>query len=137
MKKILACITALALLLVIAGGCMGGNKTARLLAGKWEGSLGPIEFKAMEFVPDESDPLKGQVNLVALLSSFVDGTYEIVPGSKDAPDTLRITYTAFTLSRTVVYTFAVTEDSLTLTPEGSGTSLSYSRQAAPITGTTA
>ena len=134
MKKILACIAALALLLTVVGGCAGGNKTARLLAGKWEGSIGPIEFKAMEFVPDETEPLKGRVNL-ALLSNFVGGAYEIIPGGKADPDKLKVTYTLFSISTSRTYDFTVTEDSLTLTAEGSGASLNYTRQttATPTT----
>ena len=137
MKKILACVMALALLLAVAGGCSNANKLGQQLAGKWETSLGPFEFKAMEFVSNEDEPLKGKVNL-ALISNLIDGSYEIIPGEKkDDPDTIKITYTVFSISTTKSYRFTVTDEALTLTGEGNSTSLNYTRPKAEEPGTTA
>jgi len=118
---------ALALLLAI-GGCSGAAKTGQQLAGKWEASLGPFDFQAMEFIPSESDTLKGKVNLAG--QSFFGGDYEIIPGGRRDPDKLRVTYTLAMFSKSLVYDFTVTKDTLTLTPEGGGASLNYTRKAA-------
>ena len=138
MKKILACVMALALLLAVAGGCTSANNKLGLqLAGKWEANLGPFEFKAMEFVPNEDEPMRGKVNL-ALISNLVSGNYEIVPGEKkDDPDTIKITYTVFSISTTKPYHFTVTDEALTLTGEGNSTSLNYKRPVEEEAGTTA
>jgi len=126
MKKIFTLFMALTLLAL--AGCSGANRIGQQLAGSWEGSLGPFEFKAMEFTPSESDPLKGKVNLAG--QSLLKGDYEIVPGGRGGPDKLRITYSVAMFSTSRTYDFTVTKDTLTLTAEGGGTSLNYTRKAA-------
>jgi len=125
MKKLLAILTACALLALAFAGC-GAPKPQQLLAGKWQTSALGLEFGAYEFVPDEDDPLRGTVNL-GQLSGLIHGSYTVTPGKKDEPDRLSITYSVLMINYTRSYTFTVDESTLTLQEENSGVSLTYTR----------
>ena len=129
MKKIIAILCAAALAGLAFTACGAANRPERLLAGQWVGSLGPLEFQAMEFVPSAEDPLRGQVNLT-LIGSFIHGNYEIIPAeSRGEPARLRITYTLGVLSTSRDFHFIVDQETLVLQMEGSAISLTYTRSS--------
>ena len=127
MKKIFAIMCAAALALLALAGCGAANRPERLIAGQWDGSLGPLEFQAMEFIPAPGDPSRGQVNL-ALISNLINGSYEITPPEqRGEPARLRITYTLGLISTSRDFTFTVDQNTLVLQAEGSPISLTYTR----------
>ena len=127
MKKITAILCAAALAALALPACGARTGPAQLLAGKWDGSVGLLEFQAMEFVPDEEDPLRGRVDL-SLVSNFIDGSYEVFPPDKRGePGRLKITYTLSMFSTTNEYAFTVDGDTLTLLNERTNVTLTYKR----------
>jgi len=140
MKKylvILAMITATILLVLLLARC--SPIPQKLLAGKWQTTGGMI---SAEFVPDEKRPLQGTFHasfIDNILPDLISGTYTVVPAGKNSTDDqLIITYKVWSLSKTEVYTFAVTEDTLSIKGDGIignlfGLSLVLEKQAEQIT----
>ena len=129
MKKCIALLCVAALFTLGLAACGAASRPERLIAGQWEGSLGPLEFQAMEFVPDPQNALRGQVKL-ALISNLISGSYEITPPEqRGEPAQLRITYTLGLLSTTRDFTFTVDQNTLVLQAEGSPISFTYTRSS--------
>ena len=139
MKRVIALFFAVALVATALSACGAKAQTPQqLIAGKWNAgsSSGLLDFSAMEFVPDPSNPLKGNVNL-SLIAGMNLGTYVITPADKKGdPDHLAITYTLAFISTTSNYTMTVDETTLALTSEKTGVTLTYHRPAASTTANT-
>jgi len=125
MKKLLALICALAFIGFVFVACGRTNRPERLIAGQWQGNLGPLEFQAMEFTPDEDNPTRGQVSL-SLISNLIEGSYEIIGAQRGQPGQLIITYRLGMLSTTREFSFTVDQSTLTLQSE-TGINLTYTR----------
>ena len=129
MKRIIALLCIAAVAALTLSSC-GAQKPERLLAGKWEASVGLLEFQALEFVSDAKNAKTGKVNL-GMRGSLVGGSYEIIPGAKRGdPDKLKITYAVASLSTSRSYLFTVDGDNLTMTGERGTVAFTYHRAAA-------
>ena len=134
MKKALAVLCLLALLGGVSAAC-GAPKPEALLAGKWKASAASLEFNALEFIPSAEDPRKGTLNIG--MTSLVGGSYEVIPAeSKEARPMVKITYKLFLISATRSYYFTVEGDALSLQEEGSGITLTFTRETAASPGAT-
>ena len=80
----------------------------------------------MEFIPNEGDPLRGEVNL-GLAANLIDGSYEITPGRGREQHRLEITYALAGFSTSRVFYFTVDNDTLVMQRDGSSVSLTYTR----------
>jgi hypothetical protein len=102
----------------------------QLLVGKWQASVGVLEFNAFEFKADHTVSL-------GLTGNLIQGAYTVTTGSGDTPNRLTITYTFLMISHTANYTFTVTSTDLYVTKEGSSIALHYTREPQAVTTTTA
>jgi len=129
MKKALSIILIAALVALALTACGGASRPERLLAGRWDASVGGLfEFQAMEFVPEEGNPRRGQVNL-SLVSNIISGSYVVEPPEqRGEPAGLRITYRLGMISTTREFSFTVDETALTMHGEGiGGVTITYTR----------
>ena len=126
MKKFITIIFAFALVTLALSAC-GAPGPGQHHAGKWDSAVGSLEFQALEFIPDETDPLRGRVNL-SLMSNLIGGSYEItLPERRGEPGLLKITYSLAMLSTTRNFNFTIDQDTLVLQSENSSVNLTYTR----------
>ena len=124
MKKIIVAVLVIA---VLAGaGLIGWNVYEKevvmapenLIVGEWKTSN-----DVYSLVFTEEGVASGNLDVPLLGKVSFNGTYTV----DEETSKLTITYTLYSISYTDTKTFAVTEDTLTLTDDGTGVATSYTR----------
>ena len=134
MKKI---IVAVLIVAVLAGaGLIGWNVYEKevvmapenLIVGEWETSNGVYSL-----VFTEDGTASGNLDVPLLGTVSFNGKYT----GDEENSKLTITYTLYSISYTDTKTFALTEDTLTLTDDGTGVTTNYTRAVAETDSTAA
>lgn len=134
MKKI---IVAVLIVAVLAGaGLIGWNVYEKevvmapenLIVGEWK-----TENGIYSLVFTEEGVASGNLDVPLLGTVSFNGTYTV----DEETSKLTIVYTLYSISYTDTKTFVLTEDTLTLTDDGTGVQTSYTRANAEATSTSA